>query len=85
MVNGTDVSEGAPTRRSEPVSSPHEGQCPALALQETTLPKDIPAEADERRETLADRDISLAEEFPFLAEIVSNLQETGFDHTKEFE
>jgi AcrR family transcriptional regulator len=56
-----------------------------FALQETTLPRDIPAEAQERRETLADRDNSLAEEFPFLAQIVSNLQETGFDHTKEFE
>jgi hypothetical protein len=56
-----------------------------FALQETTLPSDIPAEAEARRETLADRDISLAEEFPYLAEIVSNLQETGWDHTKEFE
>jgi AcrR family transcriptional regulator len=56
-----------------------------FALQESTLPSDIPAEAEERREMLAGRDISIAEEFPYLAEIASNLQATGFDYSKEFE
>jgi AcrR family transcriptional regulator len=56
-----------------------------FALQEESLPSDLPAEAEARREAVAGDNPSVAEEFPHLAEVVAELQKSGFDYNEEFE
>jgi AcrR family transcriptional regulator len=56
-----------------------------FALQEKTLPDDIAAEAKARRDTLTSADPSLAEQFPYLIEVVDELATSGYDYTEQFE
>jgi AcrR family transcriptional regulator len=56
-----------------------------FALQEKTLPGDIAAEAKARRDALNSADPSLAEQFPYLIEVVNELAASGYDYTKQFE
>jgi hypothetical protein len=56
-----------------------------FALQEKTLPGDIAAEAEARREALTSADPSLAEQFPYLIEVVKELGASGYDYTEQFE
>ncbi|WP_307831425.1 TetR/AcrR family transcriptional regulator C-terminal domain-containing protein [Nucisporomicrobium flavum] len=55
-----------------------------FALQEKTLAGDIPAEAARRRNAVAHRGPSEMEEYPFLAEVVTELARTGFSFPDEF-
>ena len=56
-----------------------------FALQEKTLAIDIPAEAERRRERVAERHPSPADEYPYLIEVVVELGKSGYDYTEEFE
>jgi AcrR family transcriptional regulator len=56
-----------------------------FALQEKTLPGDIAAEAQARRETLSRTDPSLATNYPYLIEVVEELGASGYDYTEQFE
>jgi AcrR family transcriptional regulator len=56
-----------------------------FALQEKTLPGDIAAEATARRDTLTSADPSLAQQFPYLIEVVDELATSGYDYTEQFE
>jgi hypothetical protein len=56
-----------------------------FALQETTLPGDIPATAEARRHELTTADPSLASRFPHLIEVVEELGASGYDYTRQFE
>jgi AcrR family transcriptional regulator len=56
-----------------------------FALQEKTLPSDIPAEAEARRDALTSADPSLAAQFPYLIEVVDELGASGYDYTEQFE
>ncbi|WP_208901046.1 TetR/AcrR family transcriptional regulator [Streptomyces incarnatus] len=56
-----------------------------FALQEKNLAGDIPAEAARRREAVADRQPSEIDDYPFLAEVVTELAKTGFDFADEFQ
>ncbi|WP_181139212.1 TetR/AcrR family transcriptional regulator C-terminal domain-containing protein [Streptomyces sp. Ru72] len=56
-----------------------------FALQEKTLAGDIPAEAARRREAVVDRQPSGIDDYPYLAEVVTELAKTGFDFADEFE
>jgi AcrR family transcriptional regulator len=56
-----------------------------FALQEKTLPGDIAAEAQARREALARTDPSLATTYPYLIEVVEELGASGYDYTEQFE
>jgi AcrR family transcriptional regulator len=56
-----------------------------FALQEKTLATDIPAEAERRRERVAERHPSPADEYPYLIEVVVELGKSGYDYTEEFE
>lgn len=56
-----------------------------FALQEKTLPGDIAAEAQARRDALTSADPSLAEQFPYLIEVVNELAASGYDYTEQFE
>jgi hypothetical protein len=55
-----------------------------FALQERTLPSDIAATADARRQDLTTADPSLASRFPYLIEVVEELGASGYDHTGQF-
>ena len=55
-----------------------------FALQEKALPSDIPAEAEIRRDAVTDDQAAFAEEFPYLAEVVVELQKSGYDYAREF-
>jgi AcrR family transcriptional regulator len=56
-----------------------------FALQEKTLPGDIAAEAQARREALSRTDPSLATTYPYLIEVVEELGASGYDYTEQFE
>ncbi len=56
-----------------------------FALQHSNPAMDIPAEAQRRLETVARRDPSPADEYPYLMEVVTELSKSGYDETKEFE
>jgi AcrR family transcriptional regulator len=56
-----------------------------FALQEKTLPTDIPAAAEARRQDLTTADPSLASRFPYLIEVVEELGASGYDYTSQFE
>jgi AcrR family transcriptional regulator len=55
-----------------------------FALQEKTLPGDIAAEAEARREALMRTDPSLATKYPYLIEVVEELGASGYDYTEQF-
>jgi AcrR family transcriptional regulator len=56
-----------------------------FALQEKTLPSDIAAAAEARRQDLTTADPSLASRFPYLIEVVEELGASGYDYTGQFE
>jgi AcrR family transcriptional regulator len=56
-----------------------------FALQEKTLAGDIPGEAARRRKAVADRQPSEIDDYPYLAEVVTELAKTGFNFADEFE
>jgi AcrR family transcriptional regulator len=56
-----------------------------FALQEKTLPGDLAAEAEARREALSATDPSLATTYPYLIEVVEELGASGYDYTEQFE
>ena len=56
-----------------------------FALQEKTLPTDIPAEAEARKEAVTDDDAAFAAEFPYLAELVVELRKANYVFADEFE
>ncbi len=56
-----------------------------FALQEKTLPSDIAAAAETRRQDLTTADPSLASRFPHLIEVVAELGTSGYDYTGQFE
>lgn len=56
-----------------------------FALQEKTLPRDIAAAAETRRQNLSSADPSLASQFPYLIEVVEELGTSGYDYTTQFE
>ncbi|WP_244211048.1 TetR/AcrR family transcriptional regulator C-terminal domain-containing protein [Amycolatopsis kentuckyensis] len=56
-----------------------------FALQEKTLAGDIPAEAARRQKAVVDRKPSELEDYPYLAEVVTELAKTGFAFADEFE
>jgi hypothetical protein len=56
-----------------------------FALQQKTLPGDIAAAAEARRQDLATADPSLADRFPYRIEEVEELGTSGYDHTGQFE
>jgi AcrR family transcriptional regulator len=55
------------------------------ALQEKTLPIDIPAEAETRLRVIAAEQPSHANEYPYLAEIGVEFAKSGYDYREEFE
>ncbi len=61
------------------------GRDHGFAVQEKTLPGDIAAEAEARRDALTSADPSLAEQFPYLIEVVDELGASGYDYTEQFE
>lgn len=56
-----------------------------FALQEQTLPPDLPSEADERLRTVTGRDPSAADKYPYLVEVAVELGMSGYDFAHEFE
>jgi AcrR family transcriptional regulator len=56
-----------------------------FALQEKTLPSDIAASAEARRQDLTAADPSLADRFPYLIELVEELGASGYDYTRQFD
>jgi AcrR family transcriptional regulator len=56
-----------------------------FALLEKTLPSDIAATAEARRQDLTTADPSLAGRFPYLIDVVEELGTSGYDHTGQFE
>jgi AcrR family transcriptional regulator len=56
-----------------------------FALQEKTLPGDIPAEAEARKEAVTDDNGAFAAEFPYLAELVVELRKANYVFADEFE
>lgn len=56
-----------------------------FALQEKTLAGDIPAEAARRQEAVVGRQPSGLEDYPYLAEVVTELAKTGFAFADEFQ
>jgi AcrR family transcriptional regulator len=56
-----------------------------FALQEKTLPGDLAAEAEARREALSATDPSFATTYPYLIEVVEELGASGYDYTEQFE
>lgn len=56
-----------------------------FALQEKTLPGDIAAAAETRREALSRTDPSLATTYPYLIEVVEELAASGYDYTEQFQ
>lgn len=56
-----------------------------FAFQERTLPSDIPATAEARRQDLTTADPSLASRYPHLIEVVEELGASGYDYTSQFE
>lgn len=56
-----------------------------FALQEKTLPSDIAATAQARRQDLTTANPSLASQFPYLIEVVEELGRSGYDYTGQFE
>ncbi len=56
-----------------------------FALQEKTLPSDIAAAAETRRQDLTAAAPSLASQFPYLIEVVNELGTSGYDYTGQFE
>jgi AcrR family transcriptional regulator len=56
-----------------------------FALQEKTLPDDITAAAETRRQALTTADPSFASRFPYLIEIAEELGTSGYDYTRQFE
>jgi AcrR family transcriptional regulator len=56
-----------------------------FALQEKTLPDDITAAAETRRQDLTTADPSFASRFPYLIEIAEELGTSGYDYTRQFE
>jgi AcrR family transcriptional regulator len=56
-----------------------------FALQEKTLPGDIAAEAQARRDALTSAEPSLAAQFPYLIEVVDELGASGYDYAEQFE
>jgi AcrR family transcriptional regulator len=55
-----------------------------FALQDKTLPGDIAAAAEARRQGLTAADPSLADRFPYLIEVVEELGASGYDSTGQF-
>jgi hypothetical protein len=55
------------------------------ALQQQTLSDDIPQAAADRQAEVAQWDPALAEHFPHLVEVVTELGRSGYDHAAEFE
>jgi AcrR family transcriptional regulator len=56
-----------------------------FALQEKTLPGDITAVAQTRRQDLTTADPSFASRFPYLIQIAEELGASGYDYTRQFE
>lgn len=56
-----------------------------FALQERTLPADMAAAAEARRQLLARADPELAERFPYFIEIGDELAASGYDYDEQFE
>ena len=56
-----------------------------FALQEKSLPGDIPAEARRRSQAVTTADPAFAAEHPYLIEVVEELGRSGYDHTQEYE
>lgn len=56
-----------------------------FALQHNSLAIDIPAEAERRHQAVAERHPSPADEYPYLAEVVTELSKSGYDPAGEFE
>lgn len=56
-----------------------------FALQEKTLPSDMTAAAETRRQDLTTADPSFASRFPHLIEIAEELRTSGYDYTAQFE
>jgi len=56
-----------------------------FALQEKTLPADIPAEAETRTRELVEQHPAPGEEHPYLMDVTEELSKSGYDSTKEFE
>lgn len=56
-----------------------------FALQEKTLPGDIAAEAQARRDALTETDPFLATKYPYLIEVVEELRASGYDNTEQFD
>jgi len=56
-----------------------------FALQEKTLPADIPAEAETRTKELEEQHPAPVEEYPYLMDVAEQLAKSGYDPTKEFE
>jgi AcrR family transcriptional regulator len=60
-----------------------------FALQQKTLPFETPEEsgqlAEARLEALSSDQPSVGEEYPFLAEVVTELGKSGYDYNEEFE
>ncbi|MBO0833602.1 MAG: TetR/AcrR family transcriptional regulator C-terminal domain-containing protein, partial [Actinobacteria bacterium] len=55
------------------------------ALQEKSMTGDIPAEARRRGDVAAERSESIAEEYPYLVELMHEFSRTGYDYAQEFE
>lgn len=56
-----------------------------FAFQEKTLPVDLAAAAEARRQLLARTDPSLADRFPYFIEIGDELASSGYDYDDQFE
>jgi AcrR family transcriptional regulator len=76
---------GLPIRTAIDAYSLMDSYVYGFALQEKTLPSDLAAAAEARRDDLAAADPSLAGQFPFLIEVVEELGASGYDYTRQFE
>jgi AcrR family transcriptional regulator len=56
-----------------------------FAQQEKTLPGDIPAEAEARRDAVLEEHPDYAEKYPYLVQIPIELRKINYDYSQEFE
>ena len=56
-----------------------------FAQLERTLPSDIPAEAEARRDAVLDAHPDYAEKYPYLVQIPIELRKINYDYSQEFE
>jgi AcrR family transcriptional regulator len=79
------VEAGLPFRMAVHAYSVMDGYIYGFALQERSLPMDIPAEAESRLQRIEAEHPSPADEYPYLIEVVMELGKSGYDSTDEFE